>query len=191
MKENASQQELDLLHRILKNDEQALALLMRKYYTDLYNYAARFTRDDSLIKDCIQEVFISLWQRRQTVGVILSPKFYFLRAIKNKVLKSLDNVRRKIGNQALPEDYDFCHEFSVEKMIIAKQVSEENASRLKAILALLSKREKEVIYLKYYQYLDNGQVAELMNISRQSVYNLLHEAIRKLKELWHQEFVTQ
>jgi RNA polymerase sigma factor (sigma-70 family) len=191
MKENASQQELDWLQRILKNDEQALAQLMRKYYSDLYNYAARFTPEDALIKDCIQEVFISLWQRRQTVGVILSPKFYFLRAIKNKVLKSLDNAQRKIGNQSLPEDYDFSHEFSIEKIIIAKQVSEENASRLKLILALLSKREKEVIYLKYYQYLDNGQIAELMNISRQSVYNLLHESIRKLKELWHREFVTQ
>lgn len=189
MKENPSQQESDWLHCLMKNDEQALALLMRKYYTDLYNYAARFTPDDSLIKDCIQEVFISLWQRRQTVGVILSPKFYFLRAIKNKVLKSLDKKHRKIFNQAIPDDYDFFHEFPVERMIIAKQVSEENAARLKAIIALLSKREKEVIYLKYYQYLDNGQIAELMSISRQSVYNLLHEAIRKLKELWHQEFV--
>jgi len=191
MKENASQQEAEWLHRIQKNDEQALALLMRKYYTNLYNYAARFTPDDALIKDCIQEVFISLWQRRQTVGVILSPKFYFLRAIKNKVLKSLDSARRKIGNQTLPEEYDFSHEFSIEKIIIAKQVSEQNADRLKSILALLSKREKEVIYLKYYQYLDNGQIADLMNISRQSVYNLLHDAIRKLKGLWHKEFVTQ
>jgi len=191
MKENASQQEAEWLHRIQKNDEQALALLMRKYYTNLYNYAARFTPDDALIKDCIQEVFISLWQRRQTVGVILSPKFYFLRAIKNKVLKSLDSARRKIGNQTLPEEYDFSHEFSIEKIIIAKQVSEQNATRLKSILALLSKREKEVIYLKYYQYLDNGQIADLMNISRQSVYNLLHDAIRKLKGLWHKEFVTQ
>ena len=191
MKENPSQQELDWLNGILKKDEQSLASLMRKYYTDLYNYAARFTDDDSLIKDCIQEVFISLWQRRQTEGVILSPKFYFLRAIKNKVLKSLHNAYRKIGNQSLPDDYDFCHEFSIEKIIIANQVTEENARRLKAILALLSKREKEVVYLKYYQYLDNVQIAELMNISRQSVYNLLHESIRKLKELWHQEFVTQ
>ncbi|HTL07181.1 MAG TPA: sigma-70 family RNA polymerase sigma factor [Chitinophagaceae bacterium] len=190
MKENASQQELELLQRIMQDDEQALGLLMRKYYSDLYNYAARFTQDEALIKDCIQEVFISLWQRRQTIGIILSPKFYFLRAIKNKVLKSLDKAQRKFGLQVLPEDYDFTHEFSVEKMIIAKQVTEENAVRLNGLLAQLSKREKEVIYLKYYQYLDNGQVAELMNISRQSVYNLLHEAIRKLKELWHKEFVT-
>jgi len=191
MKGNSSQQELDWLRRILNNEEEALALLMRKYYTDLYNYAARFTRDDAMIKDCIQDVFISLWHRRQTAAGILSPKFYFLRAIKNKVLKSLDSTRRRIGNQTLPDDYDFFHEFSIEKIIIAKQVSEENAARLQAILALLSKREKEVIYLKYYQHLDNAQIADLMNIGRQAVYNLLHEAIRKLKELWHREFVTQ
>jgi len=191
MKGNSSQQELDWLRRILNNEEEALALLMRKYYTDLYNYAARFTRDDAMIKDCIQDVFISLWHRRQTAAGILSPKFYFLRAIKNKVLKSLDSTRRRIGNQTLPDDYDFFHEFSIEKIIIAKQVSEENAARLQAILALLSKREKEGIYLKYYQHLDNAQIADLMNIGRQAVYNLLHEAIRKLKELWHREFVTQ
>ena len=189
MKETSSQQELAWLERIIKNDEQALALLMHRYYSGLYNYASRFTADDALIKDCIQEVFISLWQRRQTAGTILSPKFYLLRAIKNKVLKSIHRLRT-IGSLQIPADYDFFHELSVEKMMIAKQISEENARRLKAILDLLSKREKEVIYLKYYQYLDNGQVAELMAISRQSVYNLLHESIRKLKDLWHREFVN-
>ena len=191
MKEIPSQQGIQLLQRIVNNDEQALAELMCMYYSDLYNYASRFTADDALIKDCIQEVFISLWQRRQTAATILAPKFYFLRATKNKVLKSLDKLRGKIRAGQVPEDYSFSHEFSVEKMIIARQVSEENTLRLKAILAVLSKREREVIYLKYYQYLDNGQIAELMTISRQSVYNLLHEAIRKLKELWHREFVAQ
>jgi RNA polymerase sigma factor (sigma-70 family) len=190
MKDNACEQVLGWLQRIQHNDEEALTHLMRKFYTDLFNYACRFTADQSLVKDCIQEVFISLWQRRQTVGNILAPKFYLLRATKNKVLKSLDERRKKSGYHSVPEDYDFSHEFSIEKIIIARQVSEENAIRLKSILARLSKREKEVIYLKYYQYLDHVQIAELMNIGRQSVYNLLHDAVRKLKDLWHREFVS-
>jgi RNA polymerase sigma factor (sigma-70 family) len=191
MKEKSSLQEADWLLRIQKNDEQALALLMQKYYTSLYNYGVRFVQDDALIKDCIQEVFISLWQRRQTIGQILSPHFYLLRAIKNKVLKQLDAVHRKSFNEPLADDYDFSYELSIEKIVIARQVSETNALRIKSILALLSKREREVVYLKYYQYLDNEQIAELMNINRQSVYNLLHDAIRKLRSLWHQEFVAK
>ena len=190
MKEYCLKTEKDLLQRLLQNDEEALALLMKMYYDDLYNYAARFTKDDGLIKDCIQEVFISLWQRRETVGVILSPKYYFLRAIKNKVLKSLHKNIRKITSGHLQEDYDFFHEFSIERVIIEKQISDEKAGKLKKTLSLLSKRQIEIIYLKYYQYLDHGQIAELMNISRQSVYNLLHEAIHKLRSLWHTEFVA-
>ena len=190
MKEYCLKVERDLLQRLQQNDEEALALLMKMYYDDLYNYAARFTKDDGLIKDCIQEVFISLWQRRETVGAILSPKYYFLRAIKNKVLKSLDKSIRKVTSGHLQEDYDFFHEFSIERVIIEKQISDEKAEKLKKTLSLLSKRQIEIIYLKYYQYLDHGQIAELMNISRQSVYNLLHEAIHKLRSLWHTEFVA-
>ncbi len=190
MKENCLKVEIDLLQRLQQNEEGALALLMKMYYDDLYNYAARFTKDHGMIKDCIQEVFIRLWQRRETSSSILSPKYYFLRAIKNKVLKSLHKSANKVTTGNLQEDYDFFHEFSIERVIIEKQISEEKAGKLRKTLSLLSKRQIEIIYLKYYQYLDHGQIAELMNISRQSVYNLLHEAIHKLRNLWHKEFVT-
>lgn len=190
MKDDRSQFQAGLIKRLLQNDESALAELMKFYYADLYCYASRFSKDDGLIKDCIQEVFISLWQRRETAGTILSPKFYFIRAIKNKILKSLHENARKRTSVGLQDEYDFFHELSIERVIMEKQISEEKANKLKMTLTLLSKRQKEIIYLKYYQYLDHGQIAELMNISRQSVYNLLHEAIHKLRSLWHTELVS-
>jgi len=191
MKEGLSQQEVSWLQQLQQNSEQALAMLMRHYYADLFNYAARFARDESVIKDCIQEVFISLWQRRETAGTILSLRYYLLRAVKNKVLKALYYNDRKTGLDYFQGDYEFFHEFSIERITIEKQISEENAEKLKRTLALLTKRQKEVIYLKFYQHLDHGQIAELMSVSRQSVYNLLHETIQKLRSLWHTAFITR
>jgi len=190
MKEDCSQVEVDWLQRLQQNDEKALALLMKRYYCDLYNYAARFTRDDGLIKDCIQEVFISLWQRRQIAGTILSPKYYLIRAVKNKVIKSIHKNVRNTDADSLDKEFDFFQEFSIEKIIIEKQLSEEKKDKLRKALTILSNRQREIIYLKYYQHLDNSQIAELMNISCQSVYNLLHETIQKLRNVWHVEFVT-
>jgi len=189
MKEYPVNREMDLLQRLQRDDEEALALLMKMYYDDLYNYACRFTVDQGLVKDCIQEVFISLWQRRETAGAIISPRFYFIRAIKNKVLKSLHKRLRETASR-LHEDYDFFYEFSIEKIIMEKQISEEKAWKIRKTLSLLSERQKEIIYLKYYQHLDQAQIAELMNINRQSVYNLLYEAINKLRSLWHAEFLN-
>lgn len=192
MKKTAVQTETDWLRRLQQNDEQALTAIMHHYYADLYNYGARFSVDDALVRDCIQEVFISLWQRRENVTSILSPKYYLLRAVKNKVLKSLHkNKTRADGMHMHDGEYDFFLEFSVEKFIIDKQVSEEKAAALRRTLERLSKRQQEVIYLKFYQHLDHAQIAELMNISRQSVYNLIHESILKLRNLWKVEFVNQ
>jgi len=190
MKKGSLLNETELLLRLQCNDEQALALLMQFYYSDLYNYAIKFTRDDGLIKDCIQEMFISLWQRRETATNILSPKYYFLRAIKNKILKSL--YKNSNIDLILPSDTtDSYYEFSLEQIIIEKQISEEKTQKLKKILPKLSKKQKEIVYLKYYQDLDHAQIAELMNLSRQSVYNLLHEAIHRLRNLLKTEFTTQ
>ena len=178
-----------LIKRLQQGDEAALASLMRMYYDDLYHYASRFTRDHGLIKDCIQEVFISLWQRRETIGTIISPRYYLLRAIKNKTLKALHRTHNEVTSFGI-EEYEFLYEFSIEKITLDKQISEEKGQKLRKTLSLLSKRQKEIVYLKYYQHLDHGQIAELMNITRQSVYNLLHEAIQKLRSLWHEEFLT-
>jgi RNA polymerase sigma factor (sigma-70 family) len=178
------------LQRLQQNDEQALAAIMRKYFNALYNYGARFANDDALIKDCIQEVFISLWQRRENAAAILSPRYYLLRAVKNKVLKSLHQKNSKASSIESDDDYDFLQEFSVEKLIIDKQMSEEQSAILRKTLAQLSKRQHELIYLKFYQHLDHAQIAGLMNLSRQSVYNLLHETIQKLRSLWQKELFS-
>jgi RNA polymerase sigma factor (sigma-70 family) len=184
MLNNDTQLEAVWLQRLQQNDEQALAAIMRKYYTALYNYGSRLTNDEGLIKDCIQEVFISLWQRRENAASILSPRYYLLRAV---VLKSLHQHNIRSGTVALEEEYDFLQEFSVEKLIIDKQMSEEQATILRKTMAQLSKRQHELIYLKFYQHLDHAQIAGLMNLSRQSVYNLLHETIQKLRSLWQAE----
>jgi len=180
----ASAPDAHWLQQLQHNDAEGLALLMGKYYGDLYNYASKFTRDEGLVRDCIQEVFISLWERRKTATAILSPRHYLLRAVKNKVLKALYKKDQRHFPFDVPGEYDFFQEFNIEQIIIEKQLSEEKAQKLRQALSALSKRQHEVIYLKFYQHLAHGQIAEQMDISRQSVYNLLHESLEKLRSVW-------
>jgi RNA polymerase sigma factor (sigma-70 family) len=189
MKEACLDNDGTLLLQLQQHNEQSIALLMRNHYPSLYNYASRFINDKELIKDAIQEVFISLWQRRDTAGSILSLHYYLLSAVKNKVLKALKKNAGKNESLSFDEQYDFEVEFPIEKNIIEKQLAEENALKLKAVMANLSVRQKEIIYLKFYQQLDHGQIADLMDISQQSVYNLLHESIQKLKKCWQSELL--
>ncbi|MEX6686949.1 sigma-70 family RNA polymerase sigma factor [Danxiaibacter flavus] len=176
----------EVLALLQQGEESALSALMKEFYNDLYNYAYKFAKDDALVKDAIQEVFIDLWQRRHNADKIVSIRFYLLKAIKNTVLKSIEKRKRFLGESDV-EPAAFESVFDVEKIIIERQVSEEQAARLRLLLEQLSARQREIIYLTFYQQLTAGEIALLMNINKQSVYNLLHESLQKLRLYWKQQ----
>lgn len=180
-----------LLLQLQQHNEQALAMLMKTHYKDMYNYASRFASDEVLVKDAIQEVFISLWQRRETATSILSLPYYLLGAVKNRVLKALQKNKNNYDIIQDSAHYHFEVEFSIEKKITEKQFAEERAGNVRSIISNLSPRQREIIYLKFYQQLDHDQIAGLMNISPQSTYNLLHESIQKFKKNWQSKFLMK
>lgn len=177
--------DVEILERLRDGDEGAFVALMDGYYKVLHRYGQHFTRDEALLTDCIQDVFVNVWQNRHKLGSIAYPRQYLLTALKRRIIRVVGQGRKKIDTpgEALQE-YTFSLEFSVEDLIVEKQLAEANVLKLRQVLNQLPARQKEVIYLVYYQQLDPGQVAELMNIHRQSVYNLLSESIRKIKDFW-------
>jgi RNA polymerase sigma factor (sigma-70 family) len=169
-----------ILGKIKEGDGNAFSLLMEKYYAVLYKYGLHITKDTDLIDDCVQDVFISLWQIRHKADSIQFIRQYLLTALKRRIIRVETQQKKSLDLS----DYAFDLQFSIEDMLTERQVAEENASKLRLILEQLTSRQKEVIYLVYYLQLDHAQVAEIMHISRQSVYNLLSETIRKIKDFW-------
>lgn len=158
---------------------------MKKHYEALFRYGQHFTKDETIVTDSLQDVFINLWENRQKADMISFLRPYLLKALKRRIIRVAGQRRKKID---LPgekfEDYQFSLEFSIEDIIIEKQLAEEKAAKLRHILEQLPARQKEAIYLIYYQQLDHNQVAELMNITRQSVYNLLSESMVRIRTFW-------
>jgi DNA-directed RNA polymerase specialized sigma24 family protein len=53
----------------LKNgSELALGKLLAKYFNPLQNYGYKFVRNEDFVKDCVQEVFIEIWNRRDRIS---------------------------------------------------------------------------------------------------------------------------
>lgn len=177
----------EILEGLKNNDEGAFSAIMKKYYPSMYRYGQHFTQDETIIADCIQDVFINLWQNRHKTGPISYLKQYLLIALKRRIIRvSVQNKRKlSIGGDEII-DYDFALEFSIEDVIVEKQLNEERAAKLRQTLDRLPARQKEVIYLIYYQQLDHDQVAKIMQINKQSVYNLLHESLRKIRVFWQE-----
>jgi RNA polymerase sigma factor (sigma-70 family) len=171
-----------LWNEFRNGDINAFSKLMRKYYRDLFNYATRFTKDKELVKDCIQELFLTLWVNRQTINTTSYVRYYLLKSLRRRLVKSLcDNIYANINC----DDFRFNAGFdeSVENKIILAENYSELSQTMRNLVASLSKREQEVIYLRFYVDADYYEIAEIMCINKQSAYNLLCEALRKLKKV--------
>jgi RNA polymerase sigma-70 factor (ECF subfamily) len=74
-------------------------------------------------------------------------------------------------------------ELSHETLLIEDEESIEKAHRLSIALQKLSRRQKEIIYLKYYQELSYAEVCDIMDINYQIARNLLYQSIKVLKKI--------
>ena len=75
---NLLDENLQLWNEFRNGNADAFGELMRIHYQDLFNYATRFTKDDQLIKECIQDLFLALWTNRLTISETSFVKYYLL-----------------------------------------------------------------------------------------------------------------
>jgi RNA polymerase sigma factor (sigma-70 family) len=176
---NTANPDIALWESFRKGDKAAFAALFRQHYETLYRYGGQFTADTELLEDSIQELFIELWQAKSNTPV-LSVKAYLLKSLKYKLLKVF---RQKGRLLPLTENDDISFEWSHENFLIAQQENAEKKKKVLTALGRLSNRQKEIIYLKYYQNLSYEEVSEIMNINYQVARNLLYQAIKSLKSL--------
>jgi RNA polymerase sigma factor (sigma-70 family) len=157
----------------------AFDTLYRKYVQDLYNYGRKFTADADLVRDCIHNLFLELWNSRQSLDDVFVVKFYLFRGIRRKLIRA---ISQKSTMRNLPPQEAFEITLPYETLWIETQSAEEYKLHLLHTINQLSKRQREAIFLKYYENLSYEEVAEVMSVHIHTVYNLISLAIGKLRE---------
>jgi RNA polymerase sigma factor (sigma-70 family) len=172
--------EVDIWKSFLQGDKAALKQLMQVYYKPLFHYGSKYSEDAELVKDCIQELFIGLWDRRMRLSVAVNPKPYLMASLRRALHRKLQSESRLLKYKAAGSDY-FNLELSIEQKMIDSESLQLVVKRIAEAMAKLPKRQKEVIYLKFFQNLSREEIAKVMGNNPQTVSNLLQLALKKLR----------
>ena len=174
---NQGQRSEQLAMRLQQGDASALEELYQQYHPELYLYALKLTNSQELAKDAIQDTFVAIWKYRSNLAKANSLRFYLLQALRNQCLKTLKKRKRFLSiGQVLPEMVIQPEELKL------KDRSQETKQKITQALYSLSNRQREIIYLKYYENLDYQEIAKLLSINYQSVVNHVHRAIVRLRD---------
>ena len=172
--------DLLLWKQLKEGNKSALERIYSSHISSLLKYGRKFSRNNQLIEDCVQDLFIELWKNRAGLGMTDSIQRYLLVALRRKVIRQLDRSKKRVSDTE-PTELDFEVVIAVDQKLIEMEMSSEKAAQVKAAMEKLSKRQKEVIYLKYVSGLDYDDIGEVMDLNYQSVRNLVSAALKKLK----------
>ncbi len=174
--------EIVLWNQFRQDDENAFGKLYQCYVQLLYNYCTQFSTDKPLIKDCIHDLFVELWQHRYTLGDTTSVRFYLMASIKRKLVRHLNAQQKHTSNEEIPLEYHHLYTASAENQLIAQEEYIHNNQNLNFALEKLPRRQREAIFLKFYVNMTNEEISDFMKINIQSVYNLVFGALSNLKK---------
>ncbi|WP_317169865.1 RNA polymerase sigma factor [Dysgonomonas hofstadii] len=170
-----------LWNKVRSGDKDAYAFVYERYGRQLFSYGSYFSMDEELIKDCIQEIFVRIYQNHSKLGETDNIRFYLYYALKNELLQELRKKSRL--SELNPELLVFSTNSTVEKQFIEKESSKLNKQKVTQMLNELPARQREIVYYRYIEELSFDEICKLMNLNYQSAQNLIHRSIKKLRTI--------
>lgn len=167
-----------LMQHLQEGDSNSLAELYNRHVKALYNYAYRLSGNKDVAQDAVQDTFVEIWNRRQTLGQIRNAKAYLLSCTRRRIsLLANESASYQTGTNLEAVLLDT----SIEDFIITEENFEQRVAYLKSSLQHLPKREYECLHLRFFEELSYEEVADVMHITAQSARNTIGKALSKLR----------
>ncbi len=169
-----------LWRRIMEGDESALEILYKRHYQVLFRYGMKFAKEKEIAQDCVQEMFFQLWTRRDKLKEVQSVRFYLMKWLKREIVRVLND--KHTGNHIIPIEGDTETLGIVTEDLFEKdEIRSHNAIQVRKALELLTPREKEVIYMRFFLELTYEEICNALSLSYQVVMNYIHRALKALR----------
>lgn len=162
-------------------EDYALSHIYYQNVQKLYRYGKKFSPDDELIKDTIQELFYDLIRTRKNLGSTDNIGFYLIASLRRKLAQNAKQ-HKKFSSSTCDELLEVEIVYSVEKEIIEKEVISEKERILQAGLKELSPKQREILYYKYTCDFSYEQICEIMSLKYDSARKQLFRALKSLRK---------
>ena len=165
----------------LKNDsERAYTQLYNRYSSLLYSFVFKLTKSDSLTQDIVQEAFIKIWVNRKELSIDTSIKSYLFKMVQNM---AIDTFRQQVNKPEITGYLELIQDTQVAAMDDNNFFDlDAFEARLKKAKQTLTQQQRLIFVLVKEDEKKIAEVAELLNISEQSVRNQLSVALAKMRK---------
>ena len=181
MMEQTNHSKDTLIASFQEGNMEAFSQLYNLHINVLFNYGLKLTIDKELLKDCIHDIFVKLYTKKDELGTIDNLRSYLFISLKNKLCDELR--RRMYMSDTAVEEVSISTPTDVEDDYMEEEQRKNEFSLVRRLLDQLSPRQREALTLYYIEEKKYEDICEIMNMNYQSVRNLMHRGLTKLRSL--------
>jgi RNA polymerase sigma-70 factor (family 1) len=177
----------ELLELLKQNNEEAFTQIYRRYWESLFITAVKAVRAKEQAEDILQDVFLSLWNRRKDVVIEHSLGAYLHTSVRYKVIHYIEkNITRKDYLVLLTEMAVHSNFTSPELQFQVKELKQI----LHNAVATMPPKMQQVYNLSRTNHLTHKEIAAELNISTETVKKHIQHALQILKEALDQNKIA-
>ena len=167
----------------LVGNDDAFSKIYEKLVRDLFSFGTTFTADSDLVKDCIQDIFVRLYQNRAQLTLVKNIRVYLLIALKNALI---DAFKKRQVHQKFIDSYEIeeLADDPEEERMITQESEMAVKARIEEFKSALTKRQQEIIHYRFVEELSIEEIGNLLNINYQSVANSIQKSLKKIRKLY-------
>lgn len=174
-----------IIEALRRGDESAFEALFKRFYPRLRSYAIRFTRDDDLTRDLVQDCFVRLWEKRALLNAISLTSLLFT-MVRNACLNHLKHrsivEKHRLTYLATIRGQERLYHVDFELDADRATLYEELQEHIGIVMERLPERSREVFALSRFEGLKNREIAERLGISQTAVEKHIARAIRTFSD---------
>ncbi len=170
-----------------QGSKEAFETIYDRHWHTLLRYTYSVVTDQDIAKDILQEYFMEIWEKRETLPVPQNTEAFLLFVLKHRILNALrkEQIREKHIHL-----FSSLKQAAADDTVANSMLFKEAYQTLLAQVNQLPPRMKHVFQLKHFDNLEVAEIATTLNISGQTVRNQLNEASHRLKTKLRNNFLT-
>lgn len=167
----------ELLGLLQNGDKEAFAVLYEKYWQPVLVYVMRAVRIQSDAEDIVQELFISLWKRRETLDIKAAFSTYLYNSARYMSIRYIEKNITRTHYLASLVDNQEGHSVPADQKVLLEEIN----VRIETAMALMPERMQMVFRLSREQHLSYWEIAQRLDISEETVRKQVYKALKYLR----------
>jgi RNA polymerase sigma-70 factor (family 1) len=169
---------LMLMHLLKRGNKLAFQKIYNTYWEKLFAYTYNRLQIRETSEEIVQDVFFSLWAKRESIVITSSLGSYLYGATRNRLLNELrsEKVRRIYA-----ADYSSFVKNLYDNSNVESQEVKDLENAIEARVFELPKQCQAVYRLSRQEHVPNQTIAERLNISTKTVENYLTQALKHIR----------